>query len=70
MIKKILLFILVFFLVFRPEFIFIPLGVNLFFGTLGFAVYCSDNKTRNKLSRLSHFSFAKMFKLFVLAHFL
>lgn len=65
MIKKILLFILVFFLVFRPEFIFIPLGVNLFFGTLGFAVYCSDNKTRNKLFRLSHFSFAKMFKLFV-----
>ena len=49
MTKKILLFILVFFLVFRPEFIFIPLGVNLFFGTLGFVVYCSDNKTRNKL---------------------
>lgn len=48
MTKKILLFILVFFLVFRPEFIFIPLGVNLFFGTLGFAVYYSDNKTRKK----------------------
>lgn len=47
--QKIVIFILLFLLVVRPEFVFIPLGINRFFGILGILVYISDISTRKKI---------------------
>lgn len=47
--QKTVLFILLFLLVVRPEFIFIPLGINRFFGILGVLFYICDITTRKRI---------------------
>lgn len=44
-IKQLILFVLLFILICKPEFTFIPLGINRFFGLLGMLIYFADKKT-------------------------
>lgn len=64
-IKKLLLFFLVFVLIFRPEFVFIPMGINKFFGLSGLIVYFLDNQTRNRLRCLTNTSFKPFMLLLI-----
>lgn len=62
-IKKGLLFIVVFILIFRPEFTFIPFGINRFFGLLGLLVFYYDKKTRMVICNSANISFRPFFIL-------
>ena len=50
MIKKFLLFFLLYTLIYRPEFVFIPFGVNSFFGVCGIIVYTLGGNMRKRIS--------------------
>lgn len=54
---RVLLFLLTFTLIIRPEFEFIPLGINKFFGFIGILVYNFDRSTRSSISRDVNISF-------------
>ena len=64
-IKKSILFLLVFMLIFRPEFVFIPFGINRFFGVIGLLVFYYDKQTRHQISNITSVSFKPFFKLLI-----
>lgn len=49
LIGKTMVFILLFLLIVKPEFVFIPFGINKFFGMLGILSYLGDPITRKKM---------------------
>ena len=63
MLKKLLLFFLFFTLVYKPEFIFIPHSVNMFFGLLGIIVFLSVRRgdSRSRLSIGNNMSWMRLF---------
>lgn len=71
-IKKFLLLFLIFTLIFKPEFIFIPHSVNLFFGLLGI-IFVLINKKKSKLifmqARLKQHSLFLLLLPFVVVSF-
>lgn len=65
MFKKLVLFFLLFTLVYRPEFIFIPHSVNMFFGILGMLVYFSNRKRANVITASAGLSIGYIIRCFI-----
>lgn len=72
-IKKVFLLFLFYTLIFRPEFVFVPISINTFFGLLGAVVYFADKKARKNISHftlLAPFGILKYAIPFVIAAFI
>lgn len=62
LLKKLILIIVLFLIICKPEFVFIPFGVNRFFGVLGLFVFFADAKTKHKIIDSSRASLKKIIK--------
>lgn len=62
LLKKLILIIVLFLIICKPEFVFIPFGVNRFFGVLGLFVFFADAKAKHKIIDSSRASLKKIIK--------
>lgn len=62
LIKHLFLFLLLFIIICRPQFVFIPLGVNRFFGILGLLTYVFDKRNKRNIIGASGASVWRMMK--------
>lgn len=62
LLKKLIIVVVLFLIICKPEFVFIPFGVNRFFGVLGLFVFFADAKAKHKIIDSSRASFKKILK--------
>lgn len=65
LLKKLILIIVLFLIICKPEFVFIPFGVNRFFGVLGLFVFFADAKAKHKIINSSRASLKKIIKTLI-----
>lgn len=65
LLKKLILIIVLFLIICKPEFVFIPFGVNRFFGVLGLFVFFADAKAKHKIIDSSSASLKKIIKTLI-----
>lgn len=65
LLKKLILIIVLFLIICKPEFVFIPFGVNRFFGVLGLFVFFADAKAKHKIINSSRASLKKITKTLI-----
>lgn len=65
LLKKLILIIVLFLIICKPEFVFIPFGVNRFFGVLGLFVFFADAKAKHKIIDSSRASLKKIIKTLI-----
>lgn len=65
MFKKLILFLLLFTLIYKPEFIVIPHSVNMFFGLLGMVVYYTNRSRANMITTAAGLSLRYIIRCFI-----
>lgn len=62
LLKNLIIVVVLFLIICKPEFVFIPFGVNRFFGVLGLFVFFADAQAKHKIIDSSRASFRKIIK--------